>query len=123
MAETTEKLKFERKDKASWTEESSRSDDNCKSNDSKDGDKCCWWPIVAFIIIFIIIAICAGCSDHTKEHRSHWIAGFLFFFIIWILVLWFFCKSGNLFAAWFFFLLFIAILLVCLVAKFLTGVC
>jgi hypothetical protein len=93
----------------------------------------CWFPLLIFIFIFIIVVIACFCSgygfcgmDKTNDRGyrgSHIAAAVFLFFIIWILVLAFFCNSGDSQSAWFFLLLFIAIIIVWFIACFLGNLC
>lgn len=103
-----------------------------------DGQSCesnwgCWFPLIIFIFIFIIVILACFCTgygwggmDKCNERGykgSHIAAAVFLFFIIWILVLAFFCNSGDSQSAWFFLLLFIAIIIVWFIACFLGNLC
>lgn len=108
------------------------SDEDCEpetpqtKKDCKTSGWACWAPVLVFIILFIIVMIgvfCSGC-DYKGYAGKGWtgcgIAGVvLLFFVIWLLLLCFFCKSGDTRAAWFFMLLLIAIVFVWVIACFL----
>jgi hypothetical protein len=88
-----------------------------------EAENICYWPVWIFLFIFIIILLVCGCTCYAGSYGSNVLAAILFFIIIWALVLWFFCRSGNTFAAWFFLLLAIAVLIVWVVARYLDGLC
>lgn len=98
-------------------------DDNC----SKDREAC-YWPLFIFIIIFIIIIIVCFCGGYGSSWNNGCgsggmglIGGAILFFIIWIIALWFFCRSGNMVAAWFFLVLIFALLFTWWIASILAG--
>lgn len=101
--------------------------DTCDNDNNCTNQGTCYWPIFIFIILFIIILIVCFCSGW--DHRSQCggfgggtaIAGVFLFFIIWILLLWFFCRSGNMTAAWFFLILIFAIIFVWWIASLLAN--
>ena len=113
------------------------SDDSSHSSNSSSGKKCdsdtstksdsgsCggnYWPLIIFVILFVIILVAIfACGGHSWA-SDNGCSGFLFggaflFFIIWILVLWFFCRAGEMTGAWFFFFLLFAIIFTMFIAS------
>ena len=128
-ASDSETWSTEKSDTTTKTKSRKSDSDDDKTNHTHDDEDCeeerdcCYWPLIIFIIIFIILLICGGCTSYGGEHKSIGIACLLFFIIVWGLVLWFFCRSGNTFAAWFFLLLAIAVLIIYAIACLLDGLC
>lgn len=108
---------------------------NYKRDDSRDYDGDCstkkptnldcggtCWPVIIFIIFAIIVLIgillTPKCDGNTKAW-SFFVA--LVVFVIWALILWAFCRSGNHAIAWFFLLLPVAFILFWLLSLFLAG--
>lgn len=117
---------------ASYSEDrSSETHDSSDSNKSgSDGSRkerrgaFSYWPIIVFVIIFIIILVsifaCGGHAAACGTGTTGTLFGGLFLvFILWILVLWFFCSSGSQTAAWFFVILIFAIIISLFIASFL----
>jgi lipopolysaccharide export LptBFGC system permease protein LptF len=86
----------------------------------------CYWPLIIFIFLFIIIIIalfCSGFDDGKHGNKTGTIAYVILFFIIWTIIIGYFCRSGDLTAAWFFLLLFIAIIFIWWIASKLACIC
>jgi hypothetical protein len=110
-------------------------DTSASSGASAESESCeksgwaCWFPLILFVILFIIVIIIAfSCGWHQDGcgygwSQSHMACGVALFFIIWLLILGWFCWSGNAAAAWFFFLLIIAIVIVWAIAQALGRYC
>lgn len=103
------------------------SDDNCREDNNA-----CYWPLFIFIILFIIVVIvcfCSGWGSCGTGSGAGWggfgtagAVGFaLLFFIIWIIILWFFCRSGQMVGAWFFLLLIFALVFIWWIASVLAN--
>ena len=100
--------------------------DDCDNKDKKGYNYGCWAPVIIFIIIFIIFIVLIACTGWDYGSYGGGCSGYhmagaaLLFFIIWILILCFFCKSGDSTMAWFFLLLIIAIAIIWCFASFLN---
>jgi len=85
------------------------------SKSSRDSCTGNYWPLIIFVILFVIILVSVfACGGHTwafeQGHCGFLFGGMFLFFIVWILVLWFFCRAGEMTGAWFFFFLLFAII-------------
>lgn len=112
-----------------YKHDSSRSDDGCGEEKGYHHVKpvnvdCCGtcWPVIIFIIFAIIVLIGILLTPKYDGNTKAWtffVA--LIFFIIWALILWAFCRSGNHAIAWFLLLLPAAIAIFWLLSLFLAG--
>lgn len=99
-------------------------DDGCNPKPKPVSMDCCGtcWPVIIFVIFAIIVLIGILLTpkyDGNTKAWSFFVA--LIIFIIWALILWAFCRSGNHAIAWFLLLLPIAIAIFWLLSLFLAG--
>lgn len=101
-------------------------------NNSDDKEKGygygCYLPLIIFIVLFIIFGLlimCTGCDygSYSDGCSGYHLAGAaILFFIVWILILWFFCRSGDSTMGWFFLLLIIALAIIWAFSCFLNKI-
>lgn len=105
---------------------SSSSGKKCDTDTASKCDKSSscgnYWPLIIFVILFVIILVAIfACGGHSwaseNGHYGFLFGGLFLFFIVWILVLWFFCRAGEMTGAWFFFFLLFAIIFTWFIAS------